>query len=73
MLARRLRAARQARGWTLERAAEEVGVGVAAVRRMEGGNGANPSLAVLVSAAHAYGLDVWELLGPDRPVAASGR
>jgi len=54
---------RAARGWTVEAAAERIGVEPAYVRRIEAGT-ANASLAVLVSVAHAYGLALHELLAP---------
>jgi len=62
-LAQRTRELRTARGWTVEAAAEKIGVEPAYVRRLEAGT-ANASLAVLVSIAHAYGLVVHELLAP---------
>lgn len=61
LLARRLRELRTARDWTIEEAAERIGVEPAHVRRIESG-AANPSLAVLVSIAHAFGMRVSELL-----------
>lgn len=51
-----------------EAAAEKIGIGVAALRRLESGKDTNPSLAVLVSAAAAYGLEIWELLDPSHPI-----
>jgi transcriptional regulator with XRE-family HTH domain len=61
LLSSRMRTLREARGWTIERAAEAYEVEPAHVRRMEAGR-ANPSLAVLISVAHALGVDVAELL-----------
>ena len=63
LLARRVRELRAARRWTQEVAAERMGVEPAQVRRIESAR-ANPSLAVLVSAASAFGLTVSELLAP---------
>jgi transcriptional regulator with XRE-family HTH domain len=63
VLARRIRDLRAARGWTQETAAERIGVEPAQVRRIEAGR-ANPSLAVLVSLAAAFGLTASELLAP---------
>lgn len=63
-LGRRLTLLRFETGLTQEVAAEKMGIGVAALRRLETGGDNNPSLAVLVSAAAAYGLEVWELLDP---------
>jgi DNA-binding XRE family transcriptional regulator len=60
-LARRLKALRKERRWTIERAAEKFGIEPAHVRRVEGAH-ANPSLAVLVSVARAFGLSVSALL-----------
>lgn len=61
LLARRLRALREERGWSLREAAARVPVGVAVLRRIEAGRG-NPSLAVMVSLARAYGQDIAELV-----------
>lgn len=61
MLARRVRDLREERRWTIESAAERMGVEPAHVRRIETGV-ANPSLAVLVSVAAAFKLSVAELL-----------
>ena len=60
-LAQKLRALREARGWTIEQAAEKMNVEPAQVARMEAGT-ANPSLAVLVDVANAFGMSVKELL-----------
>jgi XRE family aerobic/anaerobic benzoate catabolism transcriptional regulator len=62
-LATRARELRTVRGWTVEAAAERIGVEPAYVRRLEAGT-ANVSLAVLVSVGHAYGLALHELLAP---------
>jgi len=62
-LSRRARELRAARQWTIEVAAERIGVEPAQVRRIESGQ-ANPSLAILVSVAAAFGLSVSELLAP---------
>ena len=70
-LARRVRALRQQKGWTQERAAERIGIEPAHVRRIEAGK-ANPSLAVLVSVARAFGLTVPELLA-DAPGPLDGK
>jgi transcriptional regulator with XRE-family HTH domain len=67
-LAKRVRALREGKGWTVEKAAERLGVEPAHVRRIEGAR-ANPTLALLVSAAAAFGMHVSELLAPD----AAGR
>lgn len=61
LLARRLRELRTERGWSIEETAERIGVEPAHVRRIESG-AANPSLAVLVSIAHAFGMPLSELL-----------
>jgi transcriptional regulator with XRE-family HTH domain len=53
-----------ARGWTQRCAASRIGIGAAGVRRMETGS-ANPSLAVLVSVARAFGVSLNSLLGPE--------
>ena len=61
-LAKRLRQLRASRGWTQRVAAVRMGVGAPLVRRLENGQ-ANPSLAVLLSVAAAFGIPLKELLG----------
>ena len=61
-LAKRLRRLRIARGWTQRVAALRIGVGAPLVRRLENGQ-ANPSLAVLLSVAAAFGIPLKDLLG----------
>jgi transcriptional regulator with XRE-family HTH domain len=56
---------RQELGWTVEEAAEKFGIEPAHVRRIEAGR-TNPSLATLVSIAHAFGKDVTNLLARAR-------
>lgn len=65
LLARRIRALREARGWTIEQAAERFQVEPAHVRRIEGAN-ANPSLAVIASIARAFGVPVSALVDEQR-------
>jgi transcriptional regulator with XRE-family HTH domain len=65
-LARRVRELREERSWTIEEAAERFSVEPAHVRRIEAGD-ANPSLAVLVSVARAFGVKVGELVDPESP------
>lgn len=60
-LARRLRLAREGRGWTVDRAAQEYGVEPMSVWRMETGE-ANPTLATLVSIATALKVSLSDLL-----------
>lgn len=60
-LARTVRLLRQKKRWTVEAAAERFGVEPAYVRSIEAGR-TNPSLAVLVSIASAFGLLPGELL-----------
>lgn len=60
-LAARLRLLRESRGWTQRAAASRIGVGAAVLRRLESG-AANPSLAVLVSVARAFGISLRKLL-----------
>lgn len=60
-LARRVRDLRGERGWTIEDAAERFGVEPAFVRRIESGR-TNPSLAVVVSIASAFGIALAELM-----------
>jgi transcriptional regulator with XRE-family HTH domain len=61
-LAGRLRRLRASRGWTQRAAASKIGIGAAVVRRLECGS-ANPSLAVLISVARAFGVSLTKLLG----------
>jgi transcriptional regulator with XRE-family HTH domain len=61
-LAKRLRRLRAARGWTQRAAALRMGIGPPLVRRLESGQ-ANPSLAVLLSVADAFGIALNDLLG----------
>ena len=65
-LGRRLRELRTEHGWTVEQAAERYGIEPAHVRRVEAGR-TNPSLATLVSIAHALSTDLAELLGEPVP------
>lgn len=65
-LPERLRAARVRRGWTLERAADHAGLSLAHLSRLESG-GRQPSIAVLVALATAYGEPIGGLLGDDQP------
>lgn len=67
-LGRRLREVRQARGWTVEEASERYGVEPAHVRRIEAGR-TNPSLATLLSIAHAVSTDLADLFA-ERPSKA---
>lgn len=60
-LAQRLRSAREGRGWTVDRAAQEYGVEPMSVWRLETGE-ANPTLATLVSIAAALKVSLSELL-----------
>ncbi|HSY25339.1 MAG TPA: helix-turn-helix transcriptional regulator [Polyangiaceae bacterium] len=57
-----MRQLRTARGWTQRVAALRIGVGAPLVRRLENGQ-ANPSLAVLLSVAAAFGIPLKDLLG----------
>jgi ribosome-binding protein aMBF1 (putative translation factor) len=60
-LGRALLALRRDRGWTVEEAAGHFGVEPAFVRRIEAGR-TNPSLAVIVSIAKAFGVSLEDLL-----------
>jgi transcriptional regulator with XRE-family HTH domain len=60
-LAARLRRLRESRGWTQRATALRIGIGAAVLRRLESG-AANPSLAVLVSVARAFGVSLRQLL-----------
>jgi transcriptional regulator with XRE-family HTH domain len=65
-LGRVLALLRRQKGWTLEEAAGHFGVEPAFVRRVEAGR-TNPSLAVIVSIASAFGLRPVDLLRNDAP------
>jgi transcriptional regulator with XRE-family HTH domain len=71
-LGRRVRSEREARGWTLEQAAEKFAVEPAHVRRLEAAT-ANPTLSVLVSVARALGTTPTGLLASDRAAAPGQR
>jgi transcriptional regulator with XRE-family HTH domain len=58
----RLRILRKKKGWTLELAAEHVHVHAVHLSRLESGKDVNPTLAVLVACAIAYGVPVTNLL-----------
>ena len=60
-LGRSVRTLRREKRWTIEEAAERFGVEPAFVRSIEAGR-TNPSLAVIVSIAAAFGLRAGELL-----------
>lgn len=64
-LGRTVRGLRRDQGWTVEQAAGHFGVEPAFVRRIESGR-TNPSLAVIVSIASAFGLSSAELLATER-------
>ncbi len=64
-LGHRVRELRQELGWTVEEAAERFGIEPAHVRRIEAGR-TNPSLATLMSIAHAFGKDITSLLARPR-------
>ena len=64
-LAPHLRQLRVARGWTLESLAAATDLSVPYLSRLESGQ-RQPSLAALLTLAHAYGLTVSELLGERR-------
>jgi transcriptional regulator with XRE-family HTH domain len=61
VLAKRLRRLRTDRGLTQRAAAARIGVGPPVLRRLETGR-ANPSLAILVSIARAFGVPLNRLL-----------
>ncbi len=60
-LGRRVRLLRAKRAWSQRETAARIGVGVAHVRRIEAGLG-NPSLALLLSIARAFGISIVALL-----------
>jgi ribosome-binding protein aMBF1 (putative translation factor) len=60
-LGSRLRDLRAARGWSQRATADRIGIGAAVVCRLEKGS-ANPSLAILVSVARAFGIPLRRLL-----------
>jgi DNA-binding XRE family transcriptional regulator len=61
-LGSRMRQLRATKGWTQRATADRIGIGTAVVRRLEKGS-ANPSLAILVSVARAFGIPLKHLLG----------
>jgi transcriptional regulator with XRE-family HTH domain len=61
ILGKRLRRLRTDRGLTQRAAAARIGVGPPVLRRLETGR-ANPSLAILVSIARAFGVPLNRLL-----------
>jgi transcriptional regulator with XRE-family HTH domain len=61
VLGKRLRRLRADRGLTQRAAAARIGVGPPVLRRLETGR-ANPSLAILVSIARAFGIPLSRLL-----------
>ncbi|MCT4610046.1 MAG: helix-turn-helix domain-containing protein [Pelagimonas sp.] len=60
-LAERLAAQRSAKGWTLDRLAEQSGVSRAALSRLENAE-VSPSVDVLAKLAHAHGMSLSRLL-----------
>jgi transcriptional regulator with XRE-family HTH domain len=67
-----VRSLRRARGWTIEEAAENFEVEPAYVRSIESGR-TNPSFAVLVSIAEAFGKRLGDLFPMEHPAARVGR
>jgi transcriptional regulator with XRE-family HTH domain len=63
---RLVRSLRRGRKWTIEEAAERFGVEPAYVRSIESGR-TNPSLAVMVSVAEAFGMRTGDLLLAEPP------
>jgi XRE family aerobic/anaerobic benzoate catabolism transcriptional regulator len=61
VLGERLRRLRAQRGLTQRAAAARIGIGPLVLRRLERGS-ANPSLAILVSVARAFGIPLCRLL-----------
>jgi transcriptional regulator with XRE-family HTH domain len=61
VLGERLRRLRSQRGLTQRAAAARIGIGPLVLRRLERGS-ANPSLAILVSVARAFGIPLCRLL-----------
>jgi len=64
---KRLRALREAKGWTQEQAAEKCGVGYKLYQLYELGIKKNPGLLTLEKIAKGFGLDTSELLAPEMP------
>jgi transcriptional regulator with XRE-family HTH domain len=63
-LAQKLRRLRSSQGWTIEQAAEAMQIEPSHLKRLEAAT-ANPTLALLVTAAKAFGIGLLELLGKD--------
>ena len=66
VIARQVRTARTARGWSLDALAARAGVSKGLLVQIEQGR-ANPSIATLVRVANALGMGVPELLEPTPP------
>lgn len=69
-IARRLRALRQARGWSLGSLAARAGLSKTNVAKLETGDG-NPSLETLLRLAEALGITLGALLAADQPCGTS--
>jgi len=63
-----IRRLRQARGWTQEQAASACDIGYKLYQLYELGVKRNPGLLTLDKIAHGFGLEVYELLGPEMPI-----
>ncbi len=68
----RVKALRQARGWTLEAASRQTGMSLSALSKIERG-ALSPTVGSLRKIASGFGIDVVTLLAPDSRGAAAGR
>lgn len=66
-LVRRLRLLREKHGLTQEQFAERTGISYKYYQAVEAGRKAELRLSTLERLAKAFGIEVWQLLGPDFP------
>jgi transcriptional regulator with XRE-family HTH domain len=69
---KRLKALREAKGWTRYRLAKLAGLTNEGVVRVEAGD-TDPKLSTLVKLAGAFGVEVWEMLEMASKVEVKGR
>ena len=68
-LLERLRELRRVSGQTQEQFSESAGISYKYYQAVEAGRKRELRLSTLERLAHAYGLEVWELLAPTKPAA----
>ena len=67
ILLERLKGLRRERGYTQESFAEKAGISYKYYQQVEAGRKPELRLTTLERIAEAYGLEVWELLAPEKP------